>query len=430
MSVKAIGGITLPKGRIAAGLGLLGGVGLLIGTMSAERPAQAAPAAEAQQPSPAVAPSEIFRNGEAGFVVTEIAYALGPDAKDSGACPAGMTAGVRGLIEAYSKTPAGQRKEGEPQQAYERRMSMAVNTTADGKNICMHPELAAPDPGWRMVSGRNIKVGGIDLDGQVSSAGKRPAAGTCGHEDFEGTQGERGIDNQFYRVIGCTTGFQSTGQANGWQTEMYTGSWGILISVRGVDDTRNDPDVQVGIYANADPLQLSAARGALPFATYAVDQDPRLRAETRGRIVNGVLTIDPVDVRFHNVVNSMTDDRVLRDARLRLTFTADGGMEGYLAGYTPVEDMYNVQFGARKSRNAKGELAPERLRLGTSIGRAGALGHSCNGAYHALLQAADGHRDPATGRCTSISTQYRIRLAPAFVVKVPTKSANAPLALR
>ena len=53
----------------------------------------------AQGPTPEVL-KEVFRNGEAGFVVTEIAYALGSDAKDSGACPAGMTAGVRGLIEA------------------------------------------------------------------------------------------------------------------------------------------------------------------------------------------------------------------------------------------------------------------------------------------------------------------------------------------
>jgi hypothetical protein len=60
------------------------------------------------------------------------------------------------------------------------------------------------------------------------------------------------------------------------------------------------------------------------------------------------------------------------------------------------------------------------------MGRAGALGHSCNGAYYALYQAADGHRDPATGRCTSISTQYRVRVAPAFVVDAPAHgSSNA-----
>lgn len=238
--------------------------------------------------------SQVFRNGRAGFVVTEIAYALGPDAKDSGACPAGMTGGVRGLAEAYAKTPPGQRREGEAQQSYERRLSAAVNTAPNGQNICMNPEASAPDPGWRMVSGRNIKVDGIDLDGQVSTAGKKPAAGTCGHQDFQGSQGETGIDNQFYRVVGCTTGFQSTGQGNSFRTGMYTGSWGILVSLSGVDDIRNDPDVQISLYANGDPIQLSAARNALPFATYAAHRDMRYRTTARGRIV--VLSVGPQPV--------------------------------------------------------------------------------------------------------------------------------------
>ena len=40
--------------------------------------------------------------------------------------------------------------------------------------------------------------------------------------------GERGIDNQFFRVVGCSNSYQSTGQSNGYVIEMYTGSWGIL----------------------------------------------------------------------------------------------------------------------------------------------------------------------------------------------------------
>lgn len=413
-----------------AGVALaLGAVGLVVATGLATLFDPSAKAAEAVAAPQSGLKTEVFRNGAGGFVVTEISYVLGPDAKDSGACPAGMTAGLRGLVEAYARTPQGQRGNDEKTDAYQRRLVAAVNTATNGQNICMFPEATAPDPGWRMASGP-VELDGIDLDGQDSSPGKRPASGTCSHQDFRGPNGGRGIDNQFYRVVGCTTGFQSTGQANNFQTEMYTGSWGILITLSGVDDLRNDKDVAVGIYANADPIQLSAARAALPYATYAIDRDPRYRGLTRGQIIDGVLTIDPVDVRFHNIVNSMIDDRVLRGARLRLTFTADGGMEGFLAGYTPVEDMYDMNYGARHSRTAKGEIAPERLRVGTSVGRAGALGHTCNGAYHALYDAADGHRDPATGRCTSISTQYRIRVAPAFVVGGQSQSARTPPANR
>lgn len=399
--------------------------GLLLASAASEQPAEAAQAAPNGLGG---LTNAVFRGGEAGFVVTEIAYALGPDGKD-GACPAGLSEGVRGLIDRYAKTAAGQRQAGEEPQAYERRVSAAVQTAPDGRNICLNPEGAPADPGWRMVSGK-VKADGFDLDAREPGASGAPAVATCSHEEFDGRDGTRGVDNQWYRVVGCTSGFQSSGQANGFQTEMYTGSWGILMTLKGVDDLQNDPQVEVGFHANADPIELSAARAALPFATYAATPDPRFRATTRGRIVDGVLMIDPVDLRFHNVVNSMIDERLLRAARVRLRFTPDGGMEGLLAGYTPVENAYDVHYGARHSKTAKGDPAPERLRLGTSVGRAAVLGHTCNGAYQALYKVADGHRDPATGRCTSISTQYRIRVAPAFVVEARTRSVNTPLTLR
>ncbi|MEJ5978821.1 hypothetical protein WG901_19365 [Novosphingobium sp. PS1R-30] len=395
---------------------------------ASQLPAAASPADPAKTNSTRGITNEVFRNGEAGFVVTQFAYALGPDGKD-GACPTGMSAGVRGLIETYSKTAAGQRKADEDKESYERRLSLAVQTAPDGTNICLNPASAPVDPGWRMVTGR-VKVDGFDLDAREPGASRTRSVDTCSHEEFQGTNGERGIDNQWYRVVGCSPSFQSSGSSNGFQTEMYTGSWGILMTLKNVDDLDNDPEVEVGFYANADPIELSSTRSALPYATYAATPDARYRATTRGRIVDGVLMIDPVDVRFHNIVNSMTDDRVLRSARVRFKFAPDGGLEGLLAGYTPIDDMYDLQYGARHSRTAKGELAPLGLRLGTSVGRAAVLGHTCNGAYQALERAADGHRNPATGRCTSISTQYKVHLVPAFVVEAKTQSANAPLALR
>jgi hypothetical protein len=366
--------------------------------------------------------SQVVRNGEAGFVVTEIAYGLGP-AAEAGACPKGMSGGMGVLMDAYKKTPAGMRQDDEALEAYERRLEVSVSTAPSGQNMCLNPEVGAPDANWRMVSGHNLRVAGIDLDG--SSQGG-PA--TCSHEEFAGLNGEGGVDNQFYRVVGCTTGYQPIGLANSFQIEMHTGSWGILISLKGVDDVLNDSEVEVGIYSNGDPIQLSAGRQPLAYATYAIHQDPAHRAQARGRIQDGVLTIDPVDLRLHDTIGGMQGDRVLRAARLRLTWTPDGGMEGYLAGYTPVEDMFNSQFSFRVARELNGTPTPERVRASRSIGRAQALGFTCNGVYHALYQAADGHKDPRTGRCTSISTQYRIRVAPAFVVDVPTKSVNAPLA--
>lgn len=424
------------RNLLLAGVATLATVIIAASAVGAGSPsANAAPAtpeaANALGPPSAVVPDHVadmvFRDGAAGFVATEFSYALGPDAEGSTACPRGLTGGIAALTRQLAQSPAGAQLPEEADPDYFRRLGRMAGSTSDGRNICMHPEAAGPDPTWQMVSD-TVNVDGIDLDG--SSSGAATPGKTCAQRDFSDSQGRKGIDNQFYRVIGCLSGFQSNAQGNQFQTEMLTGAWGILMTLEGVDDIRNDPDVTIGLYANADPIQLSAARKPLAFGSYAKKQEPKYRAVTRGRIVNGVLTGDPVDVRFVYSVNSMLNDRVLRDAQVRMTFTPDGGLEGILGGYSPIEEMYDVQFGSRTGRTAKGDLAPDRLRIGTSEGRSRALGYSCQGAYHAMYQAADGHPDPDTGQCTSISTQYRIKLAPAFVFDTETASANASLVTR
>jgi hypothetical protein len=373
-------------------------------------------------------PAGALQNGAGGFVVSHIAYALSAkDANETGACPNGMTQGNTQIVEASAE---GKRHEGESDADYASRVqaeATKLGTAPNGDNLCMHPESGAPDPHYKTVAGMNIPVYGIDLDGQDSRANGKPAPNTCPHEDFRGVNGERGIDNQFYRVVGCSNSFQSTGQSNTFEIEMYTGAWGILITLKGVHDLKNQKDIEVGIYANADPLELSPTRQALANATYAVDQDPRFQATTHGQIVNGVLTTDPVDVRFHVITNSIRLERPLQDARLRMTFTPDGGLEGIMAGYVPVEALYNYQFGYRDGKDGAGKPANQRLIFGSANGAARVLGHTCNGVYYALKQNADGHRDPKTGQCGSISTQYRIQAIPAFVVNTPTHSINSTL---
>jgi hypothetical protein len=374
-----------------------------------------------------------FQDGNAGFVVSHFAYALSKDANETGACPDGMTkgygkgSGFNDIGDVFVGKPDLQRQDGEVEDKYVRRVFTQAMSDPNVKNLCLNPELGKPDPFFRTVTGKDVPADGIDLDGQDSHIKGKVAPGTCPHEDFRGLNGERGIDNQFFRLVGCSKSYQSTGPSNTFEVEMYTGSWGILITLKGVEDLRNSKNVEVSFAANADPIQLSATREALPNATYAIEQDPRFRATAHGRIVNGVLTTDPVDVRFHWIVNSIHLERPLQDARLRATFTPQGGLEGILAGYTPVEDLYNVQYGFRNGKDAKGDLAPLQLRTISSIGQAAVLEHTCNGAYFAMKQLADGHRDPKTGQCSSISTQFRVQAIPAFVVDTSTKSVNADL---
>lgn len=370
------------------------------------------------------APRVALRDGTAGFVISHIGLALAPGGGGDAGCPSGVTTGYDNVGEIFSPRLTG--PEAERPATLEAALPQVFASTTP--NLCQNPELGAPDPRWRSVVGARVPADGIDLDGQNSRANGPAAPGTCAHADFPGLNGERGIDNQALRVLGCTRAFQSTERFNGSDAEMLTGSWGILITLAGVDDIRNDADVEVRLLANADPIQLSASRAALSNATYAAEQDPRFRASAHGRIVNGVLTTEPVDMQWHWIVNSIRLDRILKHARVRLTFQEDGSLDGFLGGYTPVEAAYDANYGFRNGRDGAGEPSPLRLRTVSSIGQARVLGHTCEGAYYAMHALADGDRDPATGDCTSISTQYRIRAIPAYVVQQQSQSVNEDLA--
>ncbi len=364
--------------------------------------------------------ASFVRDGSAGFVVSDIKYALGGDTPGSDLCPDGMSLHI---AEVFALSKEGKRRPGEADADYGQRVEeggKALSRGANGEDYCLNPEVAPADTHFRTLPSNSATALGIDIDG-----GARPAA--CAQGEFAGPNGERGVDNQFYRLVGCSRSFQPEGQSNGFAIEMLSGAWGILFTLSGLDDLRNDDAVEVGFFANADPIQLSPIRTPLEYATYAIDQDPRFRAVARGRIKDGVLTTEPVDLRFHHVVNSMRVERVLSAARLQVTLSEQGTMSGYLAGYTPVESLYDNQFGYRHGKSGDGELAPLPLRSGTANGAARVLGYTCPGVYQAMHRLADGHPDPVTGQCTSISTQYRIEAIPAFVVDVATRSKNATL---
>ena len=382
----------------------------------------------------AVSQANAVEGGEAGFVVHEwgVAKSRGP-----AACPNGRSLGYRKIFE---QSPQGQRRQGETDAQYSSRaeagqMALAV---VDGQNLCANPELMPdPDPHYRTMDATSVLSYGIDLDGQVSTRQGSPAPGTCVHDDFSGLNGVSGIDNQYLRLTGCTGNppTETIEDDSGWlpppadalENTMLEGGWGILIALKGVDDLKNDDDVVVGIYANADPIVLNTNRDPVPYATYAADQDQRFRGETTGRIVDGVLSTDPVNVRFHWLVAGMHLERPIDHARIQARFNEDGNLEGYLVGYTPVEDLYDFQYGFRNAKDDARELVPAGRTSAIATGAASVMGRTCNGVYAALYQLADGDLDPETRRCTSISTQYFFRATPAFVVDVESRGQNESL---
>jgi hypothetical protein len=360
------------------------------------------------------AENDLIQNGQVGFIVSSIQWGLTDEANEAPACPDGLSLSHQQILERHRPEEAARRPE-ETDRQHSFRLFLGSATAPDGSNLCLNPTAVPHDEYTRTVTG-NVQAYGIDLDGQSARANGAAASGTCAHDDFAPVGGgARSVDNQMYRLLGCTTGFRSGGIANTFETEMLTGAWGILIDLQGVDDVRNDPDVTVGIHASADPIEVSAARAPIGGGTYAIDPDPRFRATTHGRIVNGVLTTEPVNTRFHWTVNGMHIERALNLARLRMTIAPDGSAEGYLSGYTPIEDWYdnNYRFNGHES---DGTPSPTRKREISATGAANSMNYTCNGVYEAMHRLADGERDPQTGQCTSLSTQYRIRAVSAFVV--------------
>jgi hypothetical protein len=357
----------------------------------------------------------VVSNGEAGLVISSMAFGLGRDEDASVACPDGMS---KGFLDAYRASGGNtDLLPNEADQAYNTRMYRLASATTSLTNfdgLCLNPG-AAPDPYFRVVGPVNVLSEGIDLDGQASRANGRAAAGTCAHDDFRAASGARTIDNQMHRALGCTTGYQNAGASRKVDASMLAGEWTLLLLLRGVDNLRDDPDVTVGIYSSLDPLQLSAERIPVANATYAADTDPRFRAIAHGRIVNGVLTTDPLDVRFRWSAEVWRLVRPLRHARLQLAFTP-GGAEGLVAGYTPIDEWFANNYNYQAAMTADGVPANAGYRWYSAIGTANSQGFTCNGLYQAMQRNADGDRDPATGRCSSLSTQYRIRAIPAFVI--------------
>jgi hypothetical protein len=143
-------------------------------------PATLAAAAPAAKPAADV-PVNSIKDGQAGFVMTHFAYALAADADKSGACPDGMTSGYKNSGEVFVGRPDLAQQDGEQEQTYLRRV-FAQSGDRNIKNLCLNPELGKPDPNWRSVKRSDIPVKGIDLDGQDSHAGSKPAPNTCAHE--------------------------------------------------------------------------------------------------------------------------------------------------------------------------------------------------------------------------------------------------------
>lgn len=267
----------------------------------------------------------------------------------------------------------------------------------DGKpvNIYDNP-LSAPDPKFNEVDGKYAF--GFNLDGKTET----------GYEDP--VSHERGVDNQYYRALGCNQNHRAfppdrpTHAIYIWNGARDSSpAW--IITVKG-EDLDKDGEVTVMFDRALKHATLDATGNVVADATFRIDPSPRSHNELKGRIKDGTIYIDGGDLNIlgdpFNYVRLQ-----LANTHARFKMLPNGALEGILGGYQPWMHLYF-------SYSSHGYVA----EVNESI--------NYHGVYHALRRLADAHPDPKTGENTAISVAYRVEAVRAFTLPAePVRSADA-----
>jgi hypothetical protein len=282
----------------------------------------------------------------------------------------------------------------------------ALNRGPHGENVCADPASVA-DTSWKTVQGKHAY--GVNLDGTQDGAA---TPNSCRHEKFIGVDGTPAVDNQLYRVVGCSKIHRGTRAKDGHDAfgiqylneRMREGMVTYLIEVTGIEDPRNSDHVEVSIYQGVDPLVQDGAGGVQADASMRISSDPRWHSHTNGRIKDGVLTTDPFDFNLRADAVWMPEFH-FKKARLNLEIQPDGSLKGHLAAY---QDWASIFWGF-----AKTGFLLEKFSAG-----------NCPAEYNAFQRMADGDPDPKTGQCTTISSAYGVEAVPAFLIHPPEAKGN------
>jgi hypothetical protein len=297
------------------------------------------------------------------FVITNLSWALQstPEMKE---CPHGLNEGVREQFKLLFPDIATNKR-------------TLVDTQLRRQIEGYHPT-TAPDL-LPFLEGQGPVAPGLDLDG------------ANGPEDFTSPAGVAGIDNQMHRVLGCIANYRAPdGPIRFFEDEMVLRENynRIIVQLTGVDSLENDADVAVMIFRGRDKVLVDAGGlKALPGGTQRIDTrwGTRYIRHTRGRIANGVLETEPVDLLYPWDAFYMPTDQYMWGARLHLALTPTAA-NGLLAGYTDVETWYMHML-----RNWSVHYQSYGKSSGLSI-------------YKTMRRLADAKPDPATGANRAISS--------------------------
>ncbi|MAK59350.1 MAG: hypothetical protein CMK09_00035 [Ponticaulis sp.] len=245
-----------------------------------------------------------------------------------------------------------------------------------------------PDPGLTPVTGEVSQ--GINLDGDATNG-------------FVSPDGEQGIDNEFYRTVGCWKTYRGPDRLSSgamtFNDSMREGSWTVAIVVSGEgDDPMNDENVTVAFYDSKDALVKDGMGEIAWDYTFAVSPHAKYEAIFEARTENGRIrsTRPSEEVWFRDP--SYSRDLQLLEAQVDLNMNEDGTLTGVFAGYRPWEPVYEGWVRAR----------------GTVIESLTWV--NLPGVWYALKRNADYSPDGADGEKTHISFAMRVEAIPAYVM--------------
>jgi hypothetical protein len=256
----------------------------------------------------------------------------------------------------------------------------------DRANVYTDPT-STSDPGLVGVTGTIAE--GINLDGDESTG-------------FTSPSGEKGIDNNFYKALGCWKTYRgprrlSSGALN-FNDAMRNGAWTSVIVVAGEgQDPMNDDHVKVGFYVSNDKMVKDALGNIARDYTFRIAPDAKHEGVLAARTVNGrIISTTPSDIMLRDP--SYSGDLELLRARVDLEMKQDGTLTGYVGGYRPWEPVY------RGWVNARGTV----IEVLTWV--------QLPAVYYALRRNADYSPSGPSGAKTHISFALRIDALPAFVM--------------
>jgi hypothetical protein len=352
----------------------------------------------------ALCAGQVALAGSLGFVVSNWSPAMN-NVDDSG-CPEGRNPGPREVMIASLKA------RGVPQDQIDKATDPTkLNTRIYGQYMGMrgqeggrpvsaftHP-LTVPDSHIKLDQ---YKEGfGFNLDGKEGPL-----------DYIEPMTHERGVDNVVARVFGCFDRTRGTYKAppGNWAYRWthYTEGNTWLVEVSNNSNAplnlQNEANVTVSFFRGMQtPIRNGVAYQR--NVTYTIDPDSRLRVlnSFKGAIRNGVFTAE-LTPEFR-MIGSPRIQPVFdfKSVHVRMNFTSDGSIEGFVGGYVPIEQVY-FQYG----------------NYGMTAEYLG--GMDVIGVYHALQKNADSDIDidPDTGKRTRISETYQISAVPAFLNRVST----------